>query len=86
VKRITPAAAGKPAEAHIALEYSGSSYERPGSEEADVTVFDDVRLPRGIKLTVRRIVPPDEKRKIVGWVELSPTPLDKPGKKWVGHP
>jgi hypothetical protein len=86
VKRIAAPAAGKPAEAHITLEYSGTSYLRPpGLEEAVVTVGDDVRLPRGVKLEVRRIVPPDEKRKIVGWVELSPKPSDKPGK-WVGHP
>ena len=44
-----------------------------------MAVFDVFRLARN-KLAVRRIVPPDKARKIVGWVELSTKEPDKLGK------
>jgi hypothetical protein len=71
---------GRPPEARILLEYSGGSYQPRPAVDATIAVGDVLRLLRGTRLTVRRIVPPDEKRKIVGWVELSPNPSEKPGK------
>lgn len=50
---------------------------RPGLGEdrrsvRDLAVGDSVQLVDGFELVVRRIVPRDEKRKIVGWVEFTP--------------
>ena len=44
---------------------------------------DAVPLVRGCQLTVKKIVPPDEKDHILGWVEFSPDP-PKRGGTWDG--
>jgi hypothetical protein len=38
----------------------------------DLAVGDEINLVHGYRFTVRKIVPPDEKRKIIGWVEFTP--------------
>jgi hypothetical protein len=59
-----------------------SVYLDPGTPHApapvlktiDASVGTVVDLVKGCQLTVKKIVPPDEKHKILGWVEFSPNP------------
>jgi hypothetical protein len=74
VKAITAGVSnGKPAEARITFrrpEDSTSSSERTMVAKPG----DVVDVSERCQLIVVKIVPPDDKRKIVGWVEFAPKP------------
>jgi hypothetical protein len=80
VKSVTPDTAngGKPS-AKVYVEdrvnsNRGHGLATPVKKDFSVIVGDILPLVMGCQLTVTKIVPTDEKRKILGWVEFSPDP------------
>ena len=68
---------GRKALASIHLQHLGKPTDRlyittSDKSDLDIAEGDTVQLVRDYKFKVRKIVPPDKKRKIVGWIEFTP--------------
>ncbi|HEX3997062.1 MAG TPA: hypothetical protein VHX65_00760 [Pirellulales bacterium] len=69
--------AGSPRRARITVRTATTPREfATGGKPAkpEVAVGDTIPLAMSCQLAVKKIVPPDEKRAILGWVEFDPTP------------